>query len=177
MADNKETKAVEKEETKETSTAKEKETKVEKKEEKEEAQAPAKEEKKEEADAEVEVPKEFKALIEQVESMSVLELHKLVKVLEEKFGVSAQAVAVAGPAAAGGAGEDEQSSFSVELTAIGDQKIAVIKVVKAVLGLGLKEAKDLVESAPAMLKEGAKKEEAEELKKQVEEAGGQVTLK
>lgn len=142
------------------------------------AEAPAAEEKTEEAPAgaDIETPKEFKALVEQIETMSVLELHTLVKFLEEKFGVSAQAVAVAGPAAGAGAAE-EQDSFNVELTAMGDQKIAVIKVVKTVLGLGLKEAKDLVEAAPTMLKEGAKKEEAEDIKKQVEEAGGQVTLK
>jgi large subunit ribosomal protein L7/L12 len=124
----------------------------------------------------VEVPAKFKDLIEKIEAMSVLELHELVKVLEKKFGVSAAAVAVAGPAASGDAVE-EKSSFNVELTAIGEQKIAVIKVVKDVLGLGLKEAKELVESAPAILKEGLKKEEAEEMKKKVEEAGGKVTLK
>jgi large subunit ribosomal protein L7/L12 len=123
-----------------------------------------------------EVPKEFKALVEQIESMSVLELHKLVKLLEERFGVSAQAVAVAAPAAAA-PGAEEQSLFTVELTSGGSQKIAVIKVVKAALGLGLKEAKDLVEGAPAVLKTGMKKEEAENIKKQIEEAGGQVTLK
>jgi large subunit ribosomal protein L7/L12 len=122
------------------------------------------------------VPAKFKDLVEKIESMSVLELHELVKLLEKKFGVSAAAVAVAGPAAAGEAAE-EKSAFNVELTAIGEQKIAVIKVVKEVLGLGLKEAKELVESAPAMLKEGLKKEEAEEIKKKVEEAGGKVTLK
>jgi large subunit ribosomal protein L7/L12 len=124
----------------------------------------------------VEVPAKFKDLVDKVESMSVLELHELVKLLEKKFGVSAAAVAVAGPAAAGEAAE-EKSSFNVELTAMGEQKIAVIKVVKEVLGLGLKEAKELVESAPAMIKEGLKKEEAEEIKKKIEEAGGKVTLK
>lgn len=124
----------------------------------------------------VEVPAKFKDLVEKIESMSVLELHELVKLLEKKFGVSAAAVAVAGPAAAGEAAE-EKSAFNVELTAIGEQKIAVIKVVKEVLGLGLKEAKELVESAPAMLKEGAKKDEAEEIKKKIEEAGGKITLK
>ncbi|MCI0560180.1 MAG: 50S ribosomal protein L7/L12, partial [Nitrososphaera sp.] len=95
----------------------------------------------------------------------------------EKWGVSAAAVAVAGPAAAGAAAAEEKSEFAVELTAMGEQKIAVIKVVKEVLGLGLKEAKDLVESAPAMLKEGVKKEDAEAWKKKIEEAGGKVTLK
>lgn len=124
----------------------------------------------------VEIPKEFKALVEQVEKMSVLELHALVKVLEKHFGVSAQAVAVAGPAAAGDAGE-EQSEFTVELTEAGAQKIAVIKVVKEVLGLGLKEAKDMVDGAPAVVKEGMKKEDAEALKTKLEEAGAKITLK
>jgi len=115
-------------------------------------------------------------IIEAVEKMTVLELNELVKAIEEKWGVSAAAVAVAGPAAGAGAAE-EKSEFNVELTAAGEQKIAVIKVVKEALGLGLKEAKDLVEGAPAMLKEGMKKEDAEALKKKVEEAGGKVTLK
>jgi large subunit ribosomal protein L7/L12 len=123
----------------------------------------------------VEIPAEFKALIEQVEKMSVLELHKLVKVLEQHFGVSAQAVAVAGPAVAAAA--EEQSEFTVELTDAGAQKIAVIKAVKEVLGLGLKEAKDMVDAAPAVVKEGMKKEDAEALKAKLEEAGAKVTLK
>ncbi len=123
------------------------------------------------------VPAKFKDLVEKVESMSVLELHELVKLLEKKFGVSAAAVAVAGPAAGAGEAVEEKSSFNVELTAMGEQKIAVIKVVKEILGLGLKEAKELVESAPAMVKEGLKKEEAEAMKKKIEEAGGKVTLK
>lgn len=127
-------------------------------------------------DESVEVPAEFKALVEQVEKMSVLELHALVKVLEKRFGVSAQAVAVAGPAVAGG-GAEEQSEFAVELTDAGAQKIAVIKVVKEVLGLGLKEAKEMVDGAPAVLKEGVKKEDAEALKAKLEEAGAKVTLK
>lgn len=128
------------------------------------------------AETVAEVPAKFKKLVEEIETMTVLELHELVKVLENKFGVSAQAVAVAAPGAGGEAAE-AQDSFSIELTDIGAQKIAVIKVVKDVLGLGLKEAKDLVESAPAVLKDGVKKEEAEEIKKKVEEAGGKVTLK
>ncbi len=126
---------------------------------------------------EVEVPEKFKKLIEEVESMTVLELHELVKVLEKKFGVSAAAVAVAGPVTGGDGDGGEQSDFTVELTSMGDQKIAVIKAVKGILALGLKEAKDLVESAPAVLKEGVKKEDAEEMKKKIEEAGGSVTLK
>jgi len=142
--------------------------------------APAAEEKKEEAatdvDETVEVPAEFKALVEQVEKMSVLELHALVKLLEKRFGVSASAVAVAGPAAGGDAAE-EQSEFGVELTEVGAQKIAVIKAVKSALGLGLKEAKEMVDGAPAMVKEGMKKEDAEALKAELEAAGAKVTLK
>lgn len=114
-------------------------------------------------------------IIEAVEKMTVLELNTLVKAIEEKWGVSATAVAAAGPAA--GPAAEEKSEFDVELTAVGDQKIAVIKAVKEVLALGLAEAKTLVESAPAMLKQGMKKEDAEALKKKVEEAGGKVTLK
>ena len=127
-------------------------------------------------DASVEVPAKFKKLVEEIEKMTVLELNELVKVFEKKFGVSAAAVAVAGPVAVGAAAE-EKDEFNVELTAAGEQKIAVIKVVKEALGLGLKEAKDLVEGAPAMLKEGVKKEQAEEWKKKIEGAGGKVTLK
>lgn len=124
----------------------------------------------------VEVPAKFQALVESIEKMSVLELNELVKLLEKKFGVSAAAVAVAGPAAAGPAAE-EKTSFNVELKDAGANKIAVIKAVKEVLGLGLKEAKDIVDAAPKMLKEGMKKEDAEALKKKVEEAGGKVELK
>lgn len=126
----------------------------------------------------VETPAKFKAVVEAIEKMSVLDLHELVKHLEEKFGVSAAAVAVAQPAggaAAGGA--EEKSTVNLELTDGGAQKIAVIKVVKEALALGLKEAKDLVDAAPSMLKEGMKKEDAEALKKQLEEAGAKVTLK
>jgi len=124
----------------------------------------------------VEVPAKFKDLVSKIEEMSVIELHELVKVLEAKFGVSAAAVASAGPAVAAEAAE-EKSSFTVELTAAGEQKIAVMKVVKEVLALGLKEAKDLVDGAPSVLKEGMKKAEADEFKKKIEEAGGKVTLK
>lgn len=113
-------------------------------------------------------------IIEAVEKMTVLELNTLVKTIEEKWGVSAAAVAVAGPAAAAA---EEQSDFKVELTEAGAQKIAVIKVVKEVMGLGLKEAKDLVDAAPSILKEGVKKEDAEVLKAKLEEAGAKVTLK
>lgn len=125
----------------------------------------------------VEVPEKFKKIVAEIEQMSVLELNDLVKTLEKKFGVSAQATVVAGSAVGAGAAAEEKDSFNVELTDGGAQKIAVIKVVKEVLGLGLKEAKDLVDGAPAMLREGMKKEEAEALKKRIEEAGGKVTLK
>lgn len=120
----------------------------------------------------------FDSFLSELENASVLELNELVKAIEEKFGVSAAAVAVAGPAA-GGAGADAEvkDSFTVELTEAGEQKIAVMKVVKEILGLGLKEAKDLVDGAPSVLKQGAKKDEAEDLKKKIEEAGGKVTLK
>lgn len=128
-------------------------------------------------DESVEVPAEFKDLVEKVEKMSVLELHELVKVLEKRFGVSAQAVAVAAPGAAAGGEAEEQSEFAVELTEAGAQKIAVIKAVKEVLALGLKEAKEMVDGAPTVLKEGVKKEDAEELKAKLEEAGASVTLK
>ena len=118
----------------------------------------------------------FEKLIKEIESMSVADLHALVKALEEKFGVSAAAVAVAGPAAGVEAAE-EKSAFTVVLTSAGEQKIAVMKVVKEALGLGLKDAKDLVDAAPSTLKDGMKKVEAEDLKKKIETAGGKVELK
>ena len=125
----------------------------------------------------VETPPKFKSIIEAIEKMSVIDLHELVKHLETKFGVSAQAVAV--PASAGSSGEakEEKSTLNVELTDGGATKIAVIKVVKEVLGLGLKESKDLVDAAPSMLKEGMKKADAEEFQKKLTEAGAKVTLK
>ena len=129
-----------------------------------------------EEETKVEVPAKFKKLVEEVENMTVLELNELVKVLEKRFGVSAQAVAA--PAAAGaGAEAIEKTEFDVELTSFGEQKIAVIKVVKEVLALGLSEAKTLVESAPAMLKQGMTKDAANEFKKKLETAGAKVTLK
>jgi len=124
----------------------------------------------------VEIPAKFKALVEGIEKLSVLDLNELVKLLEKKFGVSAQATAAAAPVAAAAAGE-EKSTFAVHLSDAGATKIAVIKVVKEVLALGLKEAKDLVDSAPALLKDGMKKEEADAFKKQLETAGGKVELK
>lgn len=125
----------------------------------------------------VETPSKFKSIVESIEKMSVLDLHELVKFLEGKFGVSAAAVAVAAPGAAAAGAAEEKTAFTVHLADGGAQKIAVIKVVKEALGLGLKEAKDLVDAAPSKLKEGMKKEEAESLKKKIEEAGGKVELK
>lgn len=120
-------------------------------------------------------------LIEDVKELTVLELSELVKALEEEFGVSAvapAAVAVAGPAAAGAAaGAEEKTEFDVILKSAGGEKIKVIKVVREVTGLGLKEAKDLVDGAPKALKEGAAKEEAEEIKKKLEEVGAEVEVK
>ncbi len=127
----------------------------------------------------VEVPAKFKSLVEEIEKMSVLDLAELVKILEDKFGVSAAApVAMAAmPGAADAAPAEEKSEFDVELTGAGDNKIGVIKAVRSVTELGLKEAKDLVDGAPAMVKQGVKKEDAEAMKKTLEEAGAQVTLK
>ena len=117
-------------------------------------------------------------IIEGIKGLSVIELNELVKACEEEFGVSAAAgVVVAGAAGGDAAGGGEKDSYDVELTAAGDAKVKVIKVVREVTGLGLKEAKDLVDGAPKMLKEGASKEEAEDIQKKVEEAGGKVTLK
>ena len=137
------------------------------------------EEKKEAAshgDVSVPLPAKFKDLIHSVEKMTVLELHELVKALESHWGVSAAAVAAAGPAA-GAAAAEEKTSFNAHLTDSGATKVQVIKAVKEALGLGLKEAKDLVDAAPSMLKTGMKKEEAAGLKGAVETAGGKVTLK
>lgn len=130
----------------------------------------------------VEVPEKFKGLVEQIEQLSVLDLSELVKVLEEKFGVSAAApammMAAPGAAVAGDEGAaEEKSSFDVELAEVGGNKIAVIKAVRAITEKGLKEAKDIVDGAPVMIKQGASKQEAEELKKQLEEAGAKVNLK
>ena len=121
--------------------------------------------------------------IDELKSISVLELSERIKALEEEFGVSATAVAAAAPAAGGGAAadgggaEEEKSSFDVVLTGSGDKKIQVIKVVRAATGLGLKEAKALVDEAPGPIKEGIEKEEADKLKADLEEAGGSVEVK
>lgn len=129
----------------------------------------------------VEVPEKFKTLVEQVEKMSVLDLSELVKVLEDKFGVSAAAPAMmmAPSSAAGEAipAAEEKSEFTVELTETGANKIAVIKAVKEVTGLGLADAKAIVDAAPKVVKEAVKKEDAETMKKKIEDAGGKVTLK
>ncbi|MFC1700770.1 50S ribosomal protein L7/L12 [Patescibacteria group bacterium] len=138
-------------------------------------------EEKSEKKQEVEVPTKFKDLVKQIEELSVLDLSELVKVLEEKFGVSAMPVAAVATTASGageaGAGEAEKSEFNIELKDIGEQKISVIKVVKEITGLGLKDAKDMVDAAPKVIKEGVKKEEAEEIKKKLEQAGAIVELK
>ena len=114
-----------------------------------------------------------------IDSMTVLEMSEFVKELEEKYGVTAAApaVAIAAPVDGGGAAAEEKTEFDVVLTAAGDKKIQVIKEVRTITGLGLKDAKDLVEAAPKPIKEGVKKEEAEEIKKKVEEAGGTVEVK
>ncbi|MDR0777029.1 MAG: 50S ribosomal protein L7/L12 [Azonexus sp.] len=117
-------------------------------------------------------------ILEAVGSMTVMDLNDLVKAFEEKFGVSAAAVAVAGPAGGGAAAAaEEQTEFTVVLAAAGDKKVEVIKVVRAVTGLGLKEAKDLVDGAPKPVKEGIAKADAEALKKQLEDAGAKVEVK
>ena len=132
--------------------------------------------------SDVKLSKAAKGILDEVKKLNVLELADLVKAMEEEFGVSAAApVAVAAGAPAGGGeaggGTEEKDSFGVELTGPGGQKIAVIKVVREVTGLGLKEAKDMVDAAPKVIKEGAKKAEAEEIQKKLEEAGATVTLK
>jgi large subunit ribosomal protein L7/L12 len=118
-------------------------------------------------------------ILNAIAEMSVMDVVELVEAMEEKFGVSAAAAVAAAPAAAeaGGAAAEEQTEFDVVLTAAGDKKVNVIKVVRALTGLGLKEAKELVDSAPKALKEGASKEEAEDAKKQLEEAGATVEIK
>ncbi len=134
----------------------------------------------EEKKEEVVVPEKFKTLVSEIEKMSVLDLSELVKVLEEKFGVSAAAPMMMGaaPAAAGeAAAVEEKSEFDVEVTASGASKINVIKAVREITGLGLKDAKDLVDAAPKVIKEKVSKAEAEDMKKKLETAGATVTLK
>ena len=124
------------------------------------------------------VPAKFEKLVGEIEKMSVLDLAELVKILEEKFGVSASAPVMAmAPGAAAAAPAEEKDSFDIEITDAGANKINVIKAVRALTELGLKEAKDLVDAAPKVLKEGVKKADAEAMKKTLEEAGAKVTLK
>lgn len=131
-------------------------------------------------DTKAEVPAKFQSLVSEIEKLSVLELSELVKVLEEKFGVSAAAPMMMGggaPAAGGAAAAEEKSEFTVELTEAGANKIGVIKAVREITGLGLKEAKDLVDGAPKAIKENVAKAEAETMKAKLEEAGGKAVLK
>ena len=116
-------------------------------------------------------------IIEAIKELSVLELNDLVKACEEEFGVSAAAGVVVAAAGAGAAAAEEKTEFDVELTSFGEKKMEVIKVVRAITGLGLKESKEMVEGAPKMVKEGASKEEAEDIKKKLEEVGAVITLK
>ncbi|HSD12530.1 MAG TPA: 50S ribosomal protein L7/L12 [Patescibacteria group bacterium] len=127
----------------------------------------------------VEVPAKFKDLVESIEKMTVLDLAELVKLLEDKFGVSAAAPAMmmAAPGAAAAAPAEEKSTFDVEIADSGSNKIGVIKVLREITQLGLKEAKDIVDAAPKMLKEGVSKADAEAWKKKLEEAGAKVNLK
>lgn len=125
----------------------------------------------------VEVPAKFQDIVAGIEKLTVIEVAELVKLLEEKWGVSAAAPVMAAAAGAGAAAAEEKSMFNVELAEAGGNKIAVIKVVREITGLGLKEAKDIVDAAPKVVKEGVAKAEAEEMKKKIEEAGGKVNLK
>ncbi|MEK7473741.1 MAG: 50S ribosomal protein L7/L12 [Patescibacteria group bacterium] len=125
----------------------------------------------------VEIPTKFQGLVDSIEKLTVMELAELVKLLEEKFGVSAAAPVMMAGAGAGAAAAEEKSTFDVELAEAGGNKIAVIKVVREITGLGLKEAKDMVDAAPKVVKEGVAKAEAEEMKKKIEEAGGKCNLK
>ncbi len=124
----------------------------------------------------VEVPAKFEGIVSAIEKLSVIEVAELVKLLEGKWGVSAAAPVVAAAGGAAAAAE-EKTSFNVELTEAGANKIGVIKVVREITGLGLKEAKDMVDAAPKVIKEGAAKAEADDMKKKLEEAGAKVTLK
>lgn len=124
-----------------------------------------------------EVPAKFAEFVKNIETMSVLDLHELVKTLESHFGVSAAAVAVSGGAGAGAEVAEAKDAYTLHLVSVGEAKIAVMKVIKEALGLGLKEAKDMVDGAPVDVKAGLKKAEADALKKQIEEAGGKVELK
>ena len=124
----------------------------------------------------VEIPAKFQGLVDSIEKLTIMELAELVKLLEDKFGVTAAAPMMMA-AAGGAAAAEEKSIFNIELSEVGGNKIAVIKVVREITGLGLKEAKDMVDAAPKVIKEGVPKAEADEMKKKLEEAGGKVTLK
>lgn len=128
-------------------------------------------------DTKKEIPAKFADLVKNIETMSVLDLHELVKTLENHFGVSASAVAVSGGAGAGAEVAEVKDSYTLNLISAGEAKIGVMKVIKEALGLGLKEAKDMVDGAPVDVKAGLKKAEADDLKKKIEEAGGKVELK
>ena len=117
------------------------------------------------------------SILDSIKELNVIELNELVETIEEEFGVSAAAVAVAAPGAAGGAAAEEQTEFTVSMTDFGDSKIKVIKVVREITGLGLKEAKELVDGAPSVIKEDVEKEEAEEIKAKLEEVGAKVEIK
>lgn len=123
----------------------------------------------------IEIPAKFKSIVEAVESMSVLDLNELVKLMEKKFGVSATAVATATPVVS--VATEEKTTVALHLSSAGEQKIAVIKAIKEALGLGLKEAKDMVDGAPILVKDAMKKEEADVIKKKIEAAGGKVEYK
>ena len=125
----------------------------------------------------VEIPAKFQGLVDSIEKLTVMELAELVKLLEDKFGVSAAAPVMMAGAGAGAAAAEEKSIFDVEISEAGGNKIAVIKVIREVTGLGLKEAKDIVDAAPKVVKTGVPKAEAEDMKKKIEEAGGKATLK
>lgn len=131
------------------------------------------------ADKEVKVPEKFKKMVDEIEKMSVMDLAELVKVLEDKFGVSPMMAApvMAGATGGGETAKEEKTSFNVELKNAGAQKIQVIKALREITGLGLKEAKDMADGAPKVIKENVKKEEAEEMKKKLEESGASVELK
>lgn len=116
-------------------------------------------------------------ILDTVANMTVVEIVDLISAMEEKFGVSAAAAVAAGPAAGGGAAAEEQTEFTVTMTKFGENKVGVIKVIRTITGLGLKEAKDLVEGAPSVVKEGVSKKDADDIKKQLEEAGAAVEIK
>ncbi len=175
----KEEKQEEKKEEEKKEEEKKEEKKDDKKEEKKDDKKDEKKEEKKDDQEEVAVPKKFKAIVEEIENMSVIDLSELVKILEKKFGVSAQPVAAA-PAQGGGSGEEKQeekSVYDVELTETGSNKISVIKGIREFVSIGLKEAKEMADNAPKVIKNQVPKEDADKMKKKLEEAGAKVTLK